>query len=553
MKRLVFFALLVGGACIFLAPAAAAPTTSRQAFFSCDDNGALCTEPNDAYNYEGAYIGHDEPSVLFYSGTAGSGNAQTYQLTLPTDPPTQPKQNGTGGTWNFQLHPAFWFGVATCDDQSAPNPGGSPSFGATVACQNDSDANIYDSPDPSSPRYIGRHPGGAYEEMQFYPPGWSSAISCDATQWCAALTIDSFNQNQNTGVNNNDACLNSVGVEPVNFAFITKNGVSQGPANPVDATNATYNPDPSKALFMGSGDKLVVTLQDTPAGLQVLIHDKTTGQFGSMTASVSNGFGKVLFQPASTTCNVQADAFHPMFSSSSEHTRLTWTAHGYNVAYSDEIGHWEYCNAITREGGRCTQDGVGDTDSALDGAEDDVGCFSGASSFLVQVTGCTSTDVDFDGVQYQTVWPGSTATPQPSIQSTPVVFSSPETNGQSYSRVAFETDLSRIENDTNPPCQRFLSNPSDPSPGTGCVNPPKGANFYPMFVANRLGSNCYWAEGGPNARINAGAKTNNFGGSSTTEFGPLLALFYPAPNGQPSYRYNDFRSVLDSNPCASGH
>jgi hypothetical protein len=60
---------------------------------------------------------------------------------------------------------------------------------------------------------------------------------------------------------------------------------------------------------------------------------------------------------------------------------------------------------------------------------------------------------------------------------------------------------------------------------------------------------CSWAEGGPNTKIVSGAKTNNFGGSSATEFGPLLALFYPAPNGQPSYRYNDFRNVLSSNPC----
>ena len=31
---------------------------------------------------------------------------------LPNDPPTPPNDNGTGGTWNFQLHPAFWFGMA---------------------------------------------------------------------------------------------------------------------------------------------------------------------------------------------------------------------------------------------------------------------------------------------------------------------------------------------------------------------------------------------------------------------------------------------------------
>jgi hypothetical protein len=28
-----------------------------------------------------------------------------------------------------------------------------------------------------------------------------------------------------------------------------------------------------------------------------------------------------------------------------------------------------------------------------------------------------------------------------------------------------------------------------------------------------------------------------------------LRLAYPAPNGQPSFRYNDFRRVLPNNPC----
>ena len=52
------------------------------------------------------------------------------------------------------------------------------------------------------------------------------------TQWCAALNIDTFSTNSNTGQFNNTACLNTVGPEPVNFAFLTKNGVATAPANP---------------------------------------------------------------------------------------------------------------------------------------------------------------------------------------------------------------------------------------------------------------------------------------------------------------------------------
>ena len=34
----------------------------------CDENSPLCTDPADHLNYEGKYIGHDEPSLLYYSG-----------------------------------------------------------------------------------------------------------------------------------------------------------------------------------------------------------------------------------------------------------------------------------------------------------------------------------------------------------------------------------------------------------------------------------------------------------------------------------------------------
>ena len=43
-------------------------------------------------------------------------------------------------------------------------------------------------------------------------------------------------------------------------------------------------------------------MHDTPAGFQVVIHDLTTGQSGSMTASVANGFGHAMFEPDASTC-----------------------------------------------------------------------------------------------------------------------------------------------------------------------------------------------------------------------------------------------------------
>src|SRR5207302_1475837 len=119
----------------------------------------------------------------------------------------------------------FWFGMALCDSQSAPAPG--------TDCTPNSDSNIFDSGDPASPRYIGKHPGSSFVEVQLYPPGWvpwpASAIinggsSCDATRWCAAVLIFSLLINQNTGQPNNADCRSKVGDEDFNFAFITRNG-----------------------------------------------------------------------------------------------------------------------------------------------------------------------------------------------------------------------------------------------------------------------------------------------------------------------------------------
>lgn len=526
-----------------------APLTSHPARASgppeCDENAPFCTEVYESIGYGGAYTGHDEPSLLFYSNTAGSGNSNVYQLTLPQDPPGTPKQDGSGATFNFQLHPAFWFGMAMCDDQSAPNPGGSALAGANVACTPDSDANIFTNTTPGDPNYIGKHPGTAFMEMQFYAPGWVKwppGDSCDPSKWCAALNIDSLSQNLNTGQANNSSCLGIAGIEPVNFAFITKNGQATGPANPVDATSATYTPHPNNDLMMESGDTLTVDMHDTTDGFEVVIHDVTKNSSGSMKASVANGFGQVNFDPSASSCSVTHAAFHPMYATSSENTRVVWAAHSYNVAFSDEIGHFEYCQAASGQGGDCTTAGVNDP-GGVDA--DDGLCFvppfkPPVQSTRVKVGGCLGTETDFDGVPYQLTWPGSLTnqTQDAKLNPTSILFTSPKFNGnQNFDRVAFETDLPRIEV-FGPP------NSCNRTTGTGCVNPPAGANFYPFFSTNTAGSQCVWQLGGGNIP----GTTNTFGGSSAAEFGPLLLLTYPGTAGVIT-RYNNFRAVLSSNPC----
>jgi hypothetical protein len=503
----------------------------------CDEAAALCTEPLDSIGYEGEYTGHDEPSLLFYSNTPGSGNSSLYQLRVPSDPNVLPNQAGTAGTWNFQLHPAFWLGMALCDNQSAPEFTHAP-------CVPDSDANIFDAASPAAPDYIGKHPGAAFLEVQFYPPGWApfqlpGGISCDPAQWCAAMAIFSLNRDQNTVpvTDNNANCLNTVGVEPANFAFITKSGVPHAPPSPLGATAATFTPSAATDLFMNSGDELTVDIHDGSAGLTVIINDHTTGGTGSMTASAANGFAQVLFEPASPTCHQSPYTFRPMYATSSEHTRVPWAAHSYNVAFSDEIGHFEYCDVVNPANGRCTSNG----EPNLDG--DDAFCHGPDESLFVLIGGCAATDNDFDGVPYQPVWPGTNPNrgQDKKYHPSPITFTSPLFNGsENYSRVAFEADLPRIEAaDFGGICNRTT--------GANCVNPPPGSNFYPIYTTGTSTLNpshnghCVWQFGGPFIK----GTTNTFGGNSAAEFGPLLFTAYP----NIPVRTNNFRNVLDTNPC----
>ena len=544
---------------LLLSSSPARAVSPHAAFFKCDEpTGILCAEQRENPGGNEYYIGHDEPSLLFYSNIPGAGFNNVYRIRLPKDPPLLPKQDGSGGTWNFQLHPAFWFGMAMCDDQGTPNPGGSPSAGPNIPCTPDSDSNIFDSPDPTAHGYIGRHPGTAFTEMQFYPPGWitsnSGAIDADsATKWTAALNIDSFQSNDNTGQGNNAACVKITNGEYVNFAFIQTDGVPSASPSPYDlAVNSTN----AKTLRMNGGDELIVTLADTDSGLMVTIQDLTSGGSGSIVASGANGFASVLWDPNGTDCDRATHElkhnFHPAYATSSEHTRVPGAAHSYNIAFSDEIGHFEYCSSVAQEFGACTSLTGKDKKPGLD----DLQCIDPgfpAAFGLLQIGGCIDADDDFDGVPYRNnTWPGSFKDPvrDALFHAEPVIFSSPlltDAKGrlENFSRVAFETDLPRIESDTTPPCQRHLSNPADKHPGHGCVNPPKGAAFYPFYSTRLDRTGCRWQEGGPFIP----GTLDDFGGSSEAEFGPILANFYPATNGQPQFIFENFHRTLPFNPC----
>jgi hypothetical protein len=546
-------ALLVAGASLAaIRPSAPARAADASQHLSIDcEYSSLCAEVADSSSVFGSqYVGHDEPSLLFYSHKPGSGGHMQYSLTLPRDPsPRNP--SAPGKSYQFELNGAFWFGMALCDTQSYPNQ--------VSTCTPNSDRNIVD------PAVSPNHPGTAFMEMQFYPPGWIpwptwqvavGASGCDPTKWCAALNVDSLSENPVNGTTQNATCANKVGLEYVNFAFITKNGASQGPANPVDSTAATFTPNPAKDLFMNSGDRLQVSFADTHGGLRVVIKDRTSGQTGFMTASAANGFAQVKYDPTGTSCQAIPYNFHPMYSTSSEQTRVIWAAHTYNVAFSDEIGHFQTCNGPTAippsqfgldsSGNPITcpatdTEGTASGPAAADG--DDNFCFPGSQALLIHVSGCTDTNTGFDGASYQRIWPdGNTA-----LHPQPIMFSSPLTGQDynvNYTRLGFEADLPRIEST----CNR--------STGAGCTLIPTTSSgtpaaFYPFYStlggtsasARSHGQECLWAIG---SKLPGG---NDYGGNA--QYGSLLTTTYLAFGGGGSTVnfINNFRQIQQPNPC----
>ena len=77
------------------------------------------------------------------------------------------------------------------------------------------------------------------------------------------------------------------------------------------------------------------------------------------------------------------------------------------------------------------------------------------------------------------------------------------------------------------------------------LNPPAGAQFYPFFSTTFRHGVCTWQQGG---RFIPGT-VNDFGGSSTAEFGPLLRTLYPVAGFTTTVLINNFNSGDMRNPC----
>jgi hypothetical protein len=509
-------------------PAAGAPSAAKSQ--ACIRGSLLCTEVQDyEHAFGGAYVGHDEPSVLYYSNVPGAGNRNQWQLTLPKDPPPSVKP---GRSWSFQLTPAFWFGMAMCDTASYPEQ--------VSTCAADSDANI-------AP--LAKHPGTAFMELQFYPPGWVKQFnsqSCDPRDWCAAMTIDSLSEDPVAGTTLNPTCTSQIlgGTEYVNFAFVTRSGKPIGPPNPLQFNPLTSgNPTRPNVLFMRPGDRIGVSMHDTARGLQTVLVDKNTGMAGSMTASAANGFGQIQYAPTGTSCTEIPYDFHPMYSTSSAQTRVPWAAHSYNIAFDEEIGHFDYCTAIDANGNCTGQEGAPGDQEPADG--DDTACFPASASLLVRVSGCNGTNAPgFDGTSYLPLWPDGNTKLHPTAE----LFSSPLTGqffNKNYSTALFESDTPRIE-------APDLGGACDRTTGAGCtIVPPtddgQPATFYPFYsITSRFHSGgCRWFIGNDVPGLTA----TDFG--KVSQYGTLFPQTYLVFGGGGTTHtvINDFQNNLGTNPC----
>ncbi len=509
------------------------------------DMGGLCTDPIAVLNGHatrfldnGWYVGHDEPSVKFISSAHGSGNTMTYLMQLAVDPQGKPtiSPNAKKTVSDYaELSPAPWFGLPICDGKSYPqNP-----------CTPDSDTNGSGINDPNAA-------GSAFMELQFYPPGYQPFIdgpSCDATHYCAALTIDSLECTFGF------ASCNFACIEPVNFAYLQRDGKPAGPPSPQLTDVSTFTPN-HQTLLMNQGDKLAVSIKDTPQGLKTSIFDLSTGQVGYMVASGANGFMNTNF----ADCSGTPFNFHAEYDTARQQNQVPWAALEGGVLMQDELGHFEPCASVSNQLGfafanngqtfsdpqmyqTCNgsfEGGTGEgpcdlttftcqnattegnvpcpTDNAASGALcefSDASCFPAgprpvdyngkAVKFSWPIAGCEDNffqngDLDFDGSSYIADWPdGSPNHPSPFRYLGPF-----DAHGSPYPSIQFETDLAGSE---------ALCNVVT---GAGCTAPPVGAAFYPFWTIGKHTlsgsgpSTCLWAFG----NTIAGETTQSFGGDA---------------------------------------
>ncbi|MDE3129947.1 MAG: hypothetical protein KGL16_02245 [Acidobacteriota bacterium] len=485
----------------------------------------------------GYYIGHDEPDMTFLSSRPGSGDNVTWTETLPRDPSAAPtvKKPGADVSHWFELSVAPWFSMAMCDPGSYPQASCTPQSDANASgCVGTNITNCF--------------PGGgsAFMEMQFYPPGMPPFIdstSCNDTSWCAAVTIDSLECTLGF------ATCNTGCTEPINFAWIQRNGVPTGPPSPQQSNAASSTPN-SQTLMMNPGDRLSVHMYDAlvPGGggqraFEVVIRDLTTGQTGHMQASAANGFAST----SMSDCSGTPFNFQPEYATASQANIVPWAALATNISTQFEIGHFEPCTKVTSASTLPLGAGLTDTfyntchgpyETAGGGGEtktepSDAFCYPAGDTHGALNTqpdllsGCMTNyaqngDLDFDGSAYWPEWPTGS---QPTTQLPgSFVQKLPTTGGAQYSQFFVQTDTALSEST----CQ---------ASGVGCAIPAPNSPgmFYPYWSRVGGSSGACTIEFG---NVSSGAGVNNLGGFA--QYGSDM---------QPTLGYPEFEGPVMNNVC----
>ena len=158
---------------------------------------------------------------------------------------------------------------------------------------------------------------------------------------------------------------------------------------------------------MSPGDRITIHMHDTSDGLRIDLNDHTTHQTGSMTASIANGFGHILYQPESDVCHMEPYAFHP---STARGTRAatrgprtpTTSPTPMRSGISRTASSW-----MPTSTARCppTMSLVAHQTPTMPF------CVPAEDSLLIKINGCFLDDEDFDGPSYQLDWPGTDPEP----------------------------------------------------------------------------------------------------------------------------------------------
>ena len=158
------------------------------------------------------YVGHDEPSLLFYSNQAWFGQPDAVQHDASDRPsglksakallPVRAERRDVARDGSVR-HPVL--------------PGAGVDLHARQRLQHRRPGGVAQS-----------SPGTAFLELQFYPPGWVpwptwavavGASSCDPTSWCAAMNVFSVLEDPVDGTTQNSTCAARVGLEPFELRF----------------------------------------------------------------------------------------------------------------------------------------------------------------------------------------------------------------------------------------------------------------------------------------------------------------------------------------------